>query len=614
MRIRTLAMTVAVTTPLVWAGSTLGQFSLNNLNAGGKVVAHFDLSGPMMETPQNVPPLFGAEPPASLKSLLARFEAAREDSNVKAIVLDVENAQLGFGQIQELRAAIKQFKAVDKPVFVHADMLMTGTYALATAASRVSVTPTGDVWLMGLSGESPYLKGMLDKMAVQADFVHCGDYKTAAETLTRTGPSPESEEMTNWLLDGLYDSLVNMIAESRDVTPDKVRKLIDDGPYSAEDAKKAGLIDAVEHRQDFVAELKSRYGNSVTIDTNYGEDNEMDMPSDPFGMFSMIMDMLNPSKKGSSKPSVAVVYVEGAIMTGSAEPSPFGSTEGAYSTTIRKALDEAAADNTVKAVVMRVDSPGGSALASEIILDASRRVADKKPLIVSMGNVAGSGGYYVTCAAGTIFADETTITGSIGVVGGKLVTTGGWNKLGINWSAHSRGENAMMMSSAAPFSDSEREKLMTYMNDIYDVFKGHVVKARGQKLTKEIDKLAGGRVYTGKQALELGLVDKIGGLDDSVKFAANKAGLGEYDVRVIPEPPNIFQLMFGGAGEDDEYTRLDMKPALFGRGSPLLDAVLPLIHSLDPARADAVMATLKRLDILNREGVLLMTPWELVIK
>jgi len=606
-------MTVALATPLVWAGSAPAQFNLNGLSEGGKVVAHFDLSGPMTETPQNVPPLFGARPPASLKSMLARFQAAREDANVKAVVLEVESAQLGFGQIQEIRAAIRQFKAVDKPVFVHADMLTTGTYALATAASRVSITPTGDVWLTGLAGEAPYLKGMLDKMALLADFVHCGDYKTAAEPLTRTGPSPESEEMTNWLLDSLYDSLVKMIAESRDMTPDKVRQLIDEGPYSAEEARKAGLIDAVEHRQDFVAELKNRYGGSVTIDTHYGQQDELDLPSDPFGLLSKIMELLNPARKGGGKQSVAVVYVEGPIMTGAAEPSPFGPAEGAYSTTIRKALDEAAADHSVKAVVLRVDSPGGSALASEIILDASRRVADTKPLIVSMGNVAGSGGYYVTCAAGTIFADDTTITGSIGVVGGKLVTTGGWNKLGINWSSHSRGKNAMMLSSAAPFSESERERLMGYMNEIYDVFKGHVVKSRGQKLTREIDKLAGGRVYTGRQALELGLVDKMGGFDDAVKFAANKAGLGDYDVRVIPEPPNIFQLMFGG-GQEDEYTRIGSQPSLFGAGSPLLESVLPLIRSLDPARADAVMATLKRLDILNREGVLMMTPWELVIE
>jgi protease-4 len=349
--------------------------------------------------------------------------------------------------------------------------------------------------------------------------------------------------MNKWLLDGLYGGFVKRVADARGMTPEKVRDLIDKGPYNAEESLKLGLIDSVQHRQDFICDIKKRYGDESEFVTNYGDEDDMSMPEDPFAMFSFFMKLFNPSPKVYTEPSVAIVYVEGSIQTGEAEPSPFsGGTDGAYSTTIRKALDKAAEDDTVKAVVLRVDSPGGSALASEIILDASRRVAAKKPLIVSMGNVAASGGYYVTCAASTIFADPNTITASIGVLGGKMVTTGMWDKFGINWHANERGKRAGMMSSSEPFNDDEREAIRKYMNVVYDVFKGHVTKARAGKLTKPLDEMAGGRVFTGSQALELGLVDKMGGLEESIKFAAQKAGLGDYDIRVIPEPPNIFDM------------------------------------------------------------------------
>ncbi len=611
MKSKRFSLLVLVLLPVGLAASAHAQFKLGG--ADGNVIAHFNLSVPMTETPQNMPPLFGARPPVSLKGILARFQEAREDANVKAVVLDVQNAAMGFAQLQEIRAALKQFAAVNKPVYVHADALTTGTYALATGASHIVLTPTGDLWLTGLYGEAPYLKSMLDKMGLMADLLHCGDYKTAAEPLTRTGPSKESQEMTDWLLDDIYRTLVEMIADGRGTTPDKIRALIDDGPYLAEDALEAGLIDAVQHRQEFAAALKKRYGRSPKVVLNYGKDDPFKVGQNPMEFLFKLFAVLNPVQQASSKASVAVIYVEGLIQTGKAEPSPFGTPSGAFSATIRKALDEAAEDNSVKAVVLRVDSGGGSALASEIILDATRRVSKKKPLIVSMGNVAGSGGYYVSCAADTIFADEGTITASIGVVGGKIVTTGGWNKLGINWSAHKRGENAMILSSAAPFTDAEREKIRTYMTTIYDIFKKHVTDFRGKKLTKPIDDMAGGRVYTGAQALELGLVDRLGGFDDAVKFAAGKAGLGDYEIRVIPEPPNIFKLMFGG-GEDEEYAGMNVRSALFKAGSPLMDVVLPMVRSLDPLRADAVMKTLKRIELIQAENVIMITPSELVIR
>ena len=580
-----------------------------------KLIAYFEIDGPLAETPINLPPLLGEEPPMSMKSLLERLKEARIDPNVVAIAVDLQNAQLGLAQIEEIHAALRRFAAVEKEVYVHAESLTTTTFAAACGASRLSMVPTGDLWLVGMYGEAPYLRGALDKLGCTPDFLQFEAYKTAAEPLLRKEPSPESQEMSTWLFDGLYEQLIKEISVGRNIPAARVRELIDGGPYPAEEALEAGLIDAVEHREAFVSGLKKRYGGAVDIVTDYAEEDPFDMPSDNiFAAFELMMKMLNPKPKSYTRPSVAIVYVEGAIMTGESKPSLFGSSEGAFSTTIRRALEKAADDNTVRAVVLRIDSPGGSALASEIILEASRRVADRKPLIVSMGNVAGSGGYYVTCAADAIFADASTITASIGVIGGKIVTTDMWNKIGINWHARQRGKMAAMLSSASRFSDAERAKMHDYMGDIYEVFKGHVVESRKGKLTKPIEQIAGGRVFTGAQALELGLIDQIGGLDDAITFAAKQAGLGEYEIRVIPEPKGLFDL-FSPEKEDHKYLSMPTRTnALSFADQPAFQAILPMLAKVDPLRFRAVLNALVRLELIHTEGVIVMMPEEWVVR
>ena len=612
MKPKRLLAGVAFLAAMVSAGSAPAQLkelvewtrSAVSEKSAKKTIAYFKLNGPLAETPVELPPLFGSEPRLSLHVLLERLKQARRDEDVVAIVVDLQNAMMGLAQLEEIHGALRKFSAVEKDVYVHADSLRTMTYTLATGASHISVVPTGDVWLTGLYSESPYLRGTLDKLKIVPDLEHCGDYKTAHEMFTRTGPSEESKAMTKWLLDGMYESLVALIATGRDQSPQRVAELIDNGPYTAEEALAAGLIDSVGHRQDFIAALESRYGDPLEIVTDYGEDGHQDLPEDIFAMFSFFMKLLNPSPKGYTEPTVAIIYVEGLIQTGSADFSPFGLSSGAYSTTIRKALDKAAEQPSVKAVVLRVDSPGGSALASEIIWDATQRVVDKKPLIVSMGNVAGSGGYYVACGADTIFADRTTITASIGVVGGKLVTTGGWEKLGVNWHAESRGRMAGMLSTAAPFTEEERAKFRHYMNTIYEVFKGRVVDGRKGRLTKPIDEIAGGRVFTGSQALELGLVDKIGGLQKAVRFAAGQAGISDYEIRVIPEPPTIFELFRGGRG-DDEFAL---------HALPAFRTLLSTLAKTDPQRMQAVFRLLQRLELIHKEGVVAVMPTEWVIR
>ena len=613
-----LGCVVALSVPLVLASAAPAQFeSLRKLTQSSrpsKKIAHFKIKGELVETPMRIPSLFGSDPPLSLKSLLARFKEARHDSSIVAVLVDLQEATVGLAQMEEIREAIRKFAAVDKDVYVHADALSTLTYAVASGASHISVVPTGELWLMGLYGEMPYLRGTLDKIGVVADFEQCGDFKTAAETLTRLGPSEQAQQMNRWLLDSVYETLVNWIASGRGMPAEKVRALIDNGPYFAADAMEAGLIDSVKHRRDFIVGLKARYGADIEFVQDYGKDDMLDMPQgNPWAIIEYFMKMLNPMPQAFSKPTVAVVYVEGTILTGEAEVSPFAPARGAFSTTIRRALDKAAEEPSVKAVVLRVDSPGGSALASEIILDAAKRVAARKPLIVSMGNVAGSGGYYVSCGAETIFADAGTITASIGVLGGKLVTTGMWDKLGVNWHAQQRGNMAAMMSTATPFSDSERAKLRHVLDTIYDVFKNHVTEARGERLTKPIDEIAGGRVFTGQQALNLGLVDKLAGFDEAIKAAAQSAGLSEYDIRVIPEPPTIFDLLLGGI-DSDELARASHATEFSLLASPPLRSMLSVMAKVDPLRTRAVFRCLQGIELIHEEGVAMIMLPELLVR
>ena len=283
----------------------------------------------------------------------------------------------------------------------------------------------------------------------------------------------------------------------------------------------------------------------------------------------------------------------------------------AYSDPIRKALNKAAEDDSVKAVVLRVDSPGGSAVASEIILQATREVAAKKPFVVSMGNVAGSGGYYVSCGADTIFADKTTITASIGVVAGKLATREMWDSLGVGWHPIGRGKNSGMFASGDTFTEEQSKMLQDYMDDIYGVFKGHVTTARGDRLKKPIDDLAGGRVFTGQQALELGLVDRLGTLQDAVRFVADQAGLDEdeYELRVIPKPKNFMeQIIEELSGGKEEEGLISVGGRTVWHTADLWKQAAPLLSSWQPHRARALRQALIQLEILERESLSLMAP------
>lgn len=587
----------------------------------GDRIAHIHLSGPLLETPgENAQAIF-YQPYESLKDLVDRIGWAGEDDSVKALLFTTDAPSLGMGQLEELWQAIETFKKSGKSVYAHTTALQTGSYALLSGATHLNVVPTDTIWLAGLSMHEIFLKDALEKLGLKADIVKMGQYKSAGEMLSETGPSEAARANTNWLLDGLYEGLVNIIAQSRGETPERVMEIIDRGPYTVSRALEAGLIDSSMHLDEFLDEIREEYGEDIYIDNYYG----YDYTSSAGGIADLFTGS-SATRDWLAEDSIVVIYVEGTIAQGFSDSSPFGGASGALSGDISNLLRWAEEDDSVKAVVMRVDSPGGSAVASEEILRAAERVRAKKPLIVSMGSVAASGGYYIACKADSIFADAMTITASIGVIGGKLITSGMWDELGINWAAYKRGAHADILDGDHPFTDEERRWILEYMEETYRVFTGHVVEGRGDLLTKDIDEIAGGRVYTGKQARELGLIDHIGGLVDAIEYAAGEAGLDDYDVRVLPEPTSFYQALvesFMGTGGNSSDLYFDTRaPRL--RATPLLDRfqkrpaplapAAALLELLDPARARVATDALAAMDLIRREGVVVIMPEMYVVQ
>lgn len=577
-------------------------------------IAVMKIKGMLTEQPDSMGmgPLMGAEAPPNMFDLLKTLRHARSDADLKAVVFDIDEAQLGFAQIQELRAQFEALRAADKDVWVFSESLYPGSLLLGSAASRLVLVPSGEVDFRGMYGEALYFKSLMDNVGLEADILHCGDYKSAGEPFYRTGPSKEAEEQTNRLLDSLFDEMLESIAKSRRVTPERIRELVDVGIFTAEEAKKAKLVDKLMYREDFVKHVGKRYGRNAEIVFDYGEKGgpELDFDS-PLGLFKFFGEIMKGPKE-SDDIAIAVVYVEGPITTGASEPSMFGGTSNAGSATIRKAIATAAADDNVRALVLRVDSPGGSALASDVIAEATKRFKDSgRPVIVSMGNVAASGGYYVSTLADAIFAEPSTITGSIGVVGGKIVTKGFWDWAGVSSHEYKRGKHADMMNTNRKFSEDQREVVMDWMNRIYDDFKDRVIDGRGDKLKGEIESLAGGRVYSGKAALEIGLVDQLGGFSDAIKYAAAEAEISDYELRIFPKPKTLFELLaeaFSGKDTDNEFVQL--KAAVGSRFAklPPFAAAIDAIRAIDPAKAKVLQNFMVQLELFSDERVLMIGP------
>lgn len=527
-----------------------------------------------------------------LHEFTASLRKAARDDEVQGVLLHLNHPTLGMAKLQELREAIEELKAARKRVYCYLDSCGNTDYVLASSAHRISAPPGGMILLTGMRAEATYLKGLLDWAGIRAEIIHFGKHKSAGEPLTRDSMSEEHRAVLNELLDDLYAQFVALIASGRNLPENKVKEAIDGGPYSAKDARIFHLIDEVSYYDQFIEAIGKDLGGKVALVKGYHRLGDRGADLSEFNLFTFFAALKpKPDIPATDRPKVAIVYASGMIAEGESAWLPGGVITAAG---MRKTFETIRANPTVRAVVLRVDSPGGSALVSDLIWrEVERTRKAGKPVIASMSDVAGSGGYYIAMGADAIVAQPATITGSIGVLGGKLVLRGLYEKVGVKKETLTRGRNAALFSDYSPFSDHERERVNALMQDVYADF---VHKAAlGRKMPDEkMQALATGRVWTARAAKDLGLVDALGGLREAFDLAVEKAGLQGKDVQpvILPREKSFLEALLGSSAST---------------GEPASSGLVPRL--LRPASAVAAL-----LEALRNENVLALMPYLIEVR
>ena len=524
---------IAIIAASINAGPSIENNSVLVLKISGEL-PDFSSEDPMSR-------LFGVEPQTSFSSVLTNLRKAKVDKRIGAVLLDIDFPGISMGKADELREAVAEFKSSGKPVYAFMEIGTNKEYYIATAADKIFVPPTGDLYINGLQAQASFYRGSLDKLGIEPEVIQIGKYKNAPDAYTRKDMSEGQREVVNALLDDFYGRIVGAIAETRKKTPDEVKAIIDNAPYNAVQAKQQNLIDGAIYRDDVYNELKKTLGYKESEDLNVTTASKYrDIKPESLG--------LNTGER------IAVIFASGGIMTGSSNDGSFGGAQTAGSDTLVKAINDAAEDSSIKAIVLRVDSPGGSALASDLIWHAIENAKTKKPVVTSMGDVAASGGYYIAANSNKIVAEPSTVTGSIGVFLGKPNVKGLYDWLGVRSETISRGKNAGIFDVTRNWTPEERAVFENQAKNIYyDNFVPKVAAGRG-KPAEYIDSIGQGRVWTGMQAKEKGLVDEFGGLNKAVEIAKQLANLpADKDVKrvVFPTPKPFLQELFGS---DDEAT------------------------------------------------------------
>jgi len=485
-----------------------------------------------------------------LHRVIERLDKAAGDDRVKGVVLSIESPDLGRARADELRAAVARLRKAGKPVAAHLVGSEPVHYMVALACDTITMPPAATLEITGVRAEVTFFKQLLDTLGVQAEILQVGEFKGAGEPLTRSTMSPQLRAQYEAFVGDLFEQLVERIAADRKLAPEKVRELVDTGVFTPEAAREAGLIDAVGYEDEVAAALAKKVELAEPkIARDYAA-RKMDNDFSGIGGLVKLVEMLSGQKQTAAsgkQKQVAIVHVTGEIAEGKGRDDLLAGG-AAGSDAVIEAIRDAAQDDKVAAIVLRIDSPGGSALASDLIWREAERT--KKPVVASLSDTAASGGYYVAVAADKIVAAPGTLTGSIGVVGGKIAVGNALDRYGVHTDVVSKGKNAGWLSMQTPFTAAEREAFMATMKDVYRLFTTKVAAGRKLDLAK-LETLAEGRVFTGRMAKEAGLVDRLGTLDDAIDEAKQLAGLAadeEIERVLLPEPRGLFDDLFGMTG------------------------------------------------------------------
>jgi len=542
----------------------------------GNIILSVDLTQGLADRPDQggwLELIVGAKP--TLRDFLDAIEAAGDDPRVKGLVARIGSDQFALAEAQQIRDAIKGFRAKGKFAIAFSDSFGefgggTRPYYLASAFDRIWLQPMGTVGLTGLYAETPYFKGALDMLGIVAEFDHIGRYKTAANVLTNTRMTAPDREQIEALLASASAQVVAGIAEGRKLSPGAVRAAIDSGPLLPDEALQAKLVDHIGYHDEAVAAARKRAGAQAKL----------------VGLSTYLDGAERPNRAGAR---IALIYGSGLIVSGSGSNGPLsGSAEMAADDVVR-AFRAAVRDPKVRAILFRIDSPGGSVTASETIWRAVELAGKEgKPVIVSMGDVAGSGGYYIAAPAAKIVAEPATLTGSIGVLAGKLVVSGLLKKIGVTTDSAQFGANAGMASATSQFSPFAEARVQALLDATYKGFKDHV--AAGRHMSPEaVEAIAKGRVWTGEDAKAHGLVDALGGYGAALRLARQAAGIAPeapVALTLFPREKPPIELLY------DRLTGKQRRSAGLGAFGRAIEAVEPLLLRVEALVAPAGMLSM----------------------
>ena len=488
---------------------------------------------------------------STIRDVIDALEQAAQDKRVVAVLARVGSRGLGLAQIQEIRDAVLAFRQSQKPTIAYAETFGesgpgTGSYYLATAFESIYLQPSGDLGITGLIAETPFFRGALEKIGVEPRFAQRREYKNAMNMFTERKFTGPHREATQKVMDSQFGQIVKGIATARGLSEEAVRALISKGPLSGQQALEGKLIDGLMYRDEVVAKLKEKKGGSIKA-------------------LSLVKYLTRAGRPHDSGKTIALIYGVGAVQRGKGGYDPMSGNVSMGADSVTAAFRSAIEDKEVKAILFRIDSPGGSYVASDTIWRETLRAKDAgKPVVVSMGDVAGSGGYFVAMAADKIVAQPGTITGSIGVLSGKMLTNGFWDKVGVTWDEVHTSDNALLWTSQHDYTPTQWAQFQSSLDRIYEDFTSKA--AQGRNLPKEkILAAAKGRIWTGEDAKALGLVDELGGFPVALRLAKEAVGLAEgtaVRLEVFPRQKSSFrQALMERIFEEEEDDKTEEEAA-----------------------------------------------------
>ena len=512
----------------------------------------------------------------TVRQIVDTLDRAAKDGRVKSLLVKLEGTGIGLAHIEEIRPAIDEFRASGKKAYIYSSSYGgigsgLGTFYLASAFDEIWMQPVGMVSFSGLSFEMPYARGLLEKIGVSPQFFQRESYKNAMENFTNSEMSEESRETFNAIADDFYDRALKDISTRRNLDRLDLEAVLNKGLLTGDEALKAGLIDRLDYADVLVQETRMAAGGDAEAKT-----------PEMISLARYEAGLGKPSRFAFGTKEVALIYAAGTII-----PSAQGNEGAAAADQIAGALNTAIDTASIEAIILRIDSPGGSPSASETIHRAIVRAKEKgKPVIVSMGSVAASGGYWIAAEADHIFALPSTLTGSIGVVMGKFELSELWDKIGVNWDSVQRGENADLWSINEPFDAQGAARMNAIIDDTYQSFIARV--AAGRNLSPAaVREIAQGRAWTGREALGNGLVDSIGGLNDALDYAAKELGLesrAHLKVTQLPKPLSPIEQLAELLGAQVSLNRFMQNVMSVFSNAPTQDGVLSYDASLPVLR------------------------------